>query len=130
MSTNVRTIRQSGSDVRQITGQILIYITGIGLFAAAITKFAQLPPVVAQLTNAGFGGEKITLVASLELVSLCSFFSRLPGQLGFCLLLPSWVGPLLPMCRPASMLVRWRRRYSYRFAGPALGCVIPKPSGV
>jgi len=69
MSTNVQTIHRSAVRVRQIVGQVLIYVGGLALLAAAITKFAHLPSVVAQLTNSGFGGNKITLVASLELVS-------------------------------------------------------------
>jgi hypothetical protein len=82
MSTNVQTIRQFGASLRQIAGQILIYIAGVGLLAAAVTKFAHLSPVVAQLTNAGFGGEKITLVASLELLSALLFLFPITRSIG------------------------------------------------
>ena len=85
MSTNVQTIRRSVTGARQIFGQVLIYIAGFGLLAAAITKFAHLPPVVAQLTNAGFGGEKITLVASLELLSALLFLFPAARSLGLLL---------------------------------------------
>jgi hypothetical protein len=70
--------------VRQLAGQILVYIAGFGLLAAAVTKFAHLPPVVAQLTNAGFGGEKITLVASLELLSSLLFLLPVTRSIGLC----------------------------------------------
>ena len=82
MSTNVQTVRRSITGVRQIAGQVLIYIAGFGLLAAAITKLAHLPPVVAQLTNAGFGGEKVTLVASLELLSALLFLFPVTRSVG------------------------------------------------
>ena len=67
---------------RQIAGEILIYIAGFGLLAAAATKLAHLPAVVAQLTNAGFGGEKVTLVASLELLSAVLFLFPVTRSVG------------------------------------------------
>jgi len=82
MSANIQTIRRSVAGGRQLAGQILIYIAGFGLLAAAITKFAHLPPVVAQLTNAGFGGEKINLVASLELLSALLFLLPVTRSIG------------------------------------------------
>jgi hypothetical protein len=82
MSVNIQTIRRSVAGGRQLAGQILIYIAGLGLLAAAIAKFAHLPPVVAQLTNAGFGGEKITLVASLELLSALLFLLPVTRSIG------------------------------------------------
>ena len=84
MLANVQTIRRSVASVRQLAGQILIYIAGFGLLAAAVTKFAHLPPVVAQLTNAGFGGEKITLVALLELLSALLFLLPITRSIGLC----------------------------------------------
>lgn len=37
-------------------GNVLIYLVGFALLAASGTKFAHLPPVIAQLTSAGFWG--------------------------------------------------------------------------
>ena len=51
MSATVQTARRSSTRVRQTVGTILIYVGGFGLLAASMTKFAHLPPVVAQLTN-------------------------------------------------------------------------------
>jgi hypothetical protein len=82
MSVNVQTIRRSAVGGRQISGQILIYIAGVGLLAAAIAKFAHLPPVVAKLTNAGFGDQKITLVATLELLSALLFLFPVTRSVG------------------------------------------------
>ena len=67
MSANMQAANFPTNRIRRIAGNALIFLSGFGLLAAAGTKFAHLPPVVAQLTSAGFGGEKITLVASLEL---------------------------------------------------------------
>lgn len=82
MSTNVQTIRRSVTGTRQIAGQILIYIAGFGLLVAAATKLAHIPPVVAQLTNAGFGGEKVTLVGALELLSALLFLFPVTRSVG------------------------------------------------
>jgi DoxX-like family len=57
-------------------------VAGFGLLAAAITKFAHLPPVVAQLTNAGFRGDKIMLVAALELLSALLFVFPVTRSIG------------------------------------------------
>lgn len=73
MSASVQTTNLSTNRVRRIGGNALIFLGGFGLLAAAGTKFAHLPPVVAQLTTAGFGGGKITLVATLELLSALLF---------------------------------------------------------
>jgi hypothetical protein len=82
MSANVQTVRQSAFGARQIGGQILIYLGGCGLIATATAKFEHLAPVVAQLTRAGFGGEKITLIASLELLSALLFLSPITRSIG------------------------------------------------
>jgi hypothetical protein len=82
MKLNKQTFRRSANGVHHLTGRILIYIAGFELLAAAVTKFAYLAPVVAQLTKAGFGGEKITLVASLELLSALLFLFPVTRSIG------------------------------------------------
>ncbi len=54
---------------RFIAGNILIYLGAFGLFAGGVAKFAHVPKVVEQLTSMGLGGSKLTLVASLEVLS-------------------------------------------------------------
>ncbi len=75
----------STNRVRRIAGNVLIFLSGFGLLAAASTKFAHVPPVVAQLTSAGFGGEKITLVATLELVCALLFLFAPTRSIGLLL---------------------------------------------
>jgi hypothetical protein len=82
MSANLQTTNLSSNRVRRIAGNVLIFLAGFGLLAAAGTKFAHLPPVVAQLTSAGFGGEKITLVATLELLSALLFLLAQTRSIG------------------------------------------------
>ena len=83
MSVNVHSL--TTNRVRRIAGNALIFLGGFGLLAAAGTKFAHLPPVVAQLTSAGFGGGKITLVATLELLSALLFLFAPARSIGLLL---------------------------------------------
>ena len=80
-----------GERSRRITGLILIYLAGLALLAAGVTKFAHLPPVVAQLTAAGFGGQKIILVAGLEVLSAALFLVPKTRSIGL-LLTSSFLG--------------------------------------
>jgi DoxX-like protein len=59
----------SPNRTRFIVGNILIYLGAFGLFAGGVAKFAHVPKVVEQLTSMGLGGSKLTLVASLEILS-------------------------------------------------------------
>jgi hypothetical protein len=52
MSANALRTDLSTNQVRSIVGVIMIYVGGFGLLVAVGTKFAHLPPVVAQLTSA------------------------------------------------------------------------------
>jgi len=57
------------SGKRRKTGNVLIFLIGLLLIGSAAAKFAQLAPVVAQMSASGFGGMRLQLVAILEVVS-------------------------------------------------------------
>jgi DoxX-like family len=59
----------SPNKARLLVGNVLIYLGAFLLFAGGTAKFAHVPKVVAQLTSMGLGGGKLTLVASLEVLS-------------------------------------------------------------
>jgi hypothetical protein len=82
MSTNSQTMPVSINRLRRIAGDILICLAGFGLLATSGMKFAHVPPVIAHLTSAGFGGEKINFVASVELLSALLFLLPLTRSLG------------------------------------------------
>jgi hypothetical protein len=65
----MNTTSPSPNRTRFIVGNILIYLGAFGLFAGGVAKFAHVPKVVEQLTAMGLGGSKLTLVASLEVLS-------------------------------------------------------------
>jgi len=73
MSVDLRTSPVLTQRSRETAGLVLIYLGALVLVASSITKFAHLPPVEAQLTTAEFGGQKILLVASLEILSAALF---------------------------------------------------------
>jgi len=54
---------------RRVAGNILIFLVALVLLGSAITKFAHVPAVVKQLAAIGFGGRRLTVIATLELSS-------------------------------------------------------------
>ena len=72
---------------RQIAGNILIFLPGLVMGASAIAKFAHVPAVVHPMDACGFPDAKLTLVATLELLSAALFL--LPRTRSFGLLLLS-----------------------------------------
>jgi hypothetical protein len=58
---------------RQIAGNILIFLPGLVMGASAIAKFAHVPAVVHPMDACGFPDAKLTLVATLELLSAALF---------------------------------------------------------
>jgi len=66
-----------GSRARSIAGFILMFLPALGLAGSSLVKFAHVPGVVHKMTLLGFGGEKLTLIAALEIVSAFLFvFSK------------------------------------------------------
>lgn len=58
---------------RHIGGTILIFLAGIALTMSAIVKFAGIPGVVHTMAAQGFSDGKLTLVATLEILSAALF---------------------------------------------------------
>jgi hypothetical protein len=65
MSANVQRITKS----RYRLGNVLVYFSGILLIGSSIAKFAHVPKVASQLAAIGFSGERLTIIAVLEIVS-------------------------------------------------------------
>jgi hypothetical protein len=76
---------------RQVAGNIMIYLGAFGLFAGGCAKFAHVPKVVDQLTSMGLGGDKLLLVASLEVLAALLFAFR-PVRLFGVLFLSAYLG--------------------------------------
>jgi DoxX-like protein len=58
---------------RSLAGSILILLPGLALGISGIAKLAHVPQVVHQMAVAGFTGEKLMLVAVLEILSSVLF---------------------------------------------------------
>lgn len=56
-----------------IAGSSLVYIVGVLLVGSSIAKFAGIPKVVEQLAALGFDGPRLTLIATLEILSALLF---------------------------------------------------------
>jgi hypothetical protein len=101
------------SRARAIAGNILIFLPGLALVMTASTKFAGVPKVVHQLALAGFTGEKLVIVATLELLSAVLFLYPKTRSLGLGFLSAFLGGAIcthvqmgeLPRVLPAGMLL-------------------------
>lgn len=58
---------------RSLAGTVLIFLPGTALGLSALAKFAHVPKVVQQMASAGFAGDKLMLVAILEILSAVLF---------------------------------------------------------
>lgn len=65
METNSKSITRA----RRMAGNILIFLTGGILVASSLAKFAHVPTVVTEFGNMGFDGNKLMLIAGLEIIS-------------------------------------------------------------
>jgi hypothetical protein len=72
--------------VRSLTGSVLILLPGLALGISGIAKLAHVPQVVHQMALAGFTGEKLILVAVLEILSAVLFLSRKTRSFGLLFL--------------------------------------------
>jgi hypothetical protein len=113
-----------GERRRRIVGLILIYLGGLVLLAAGVTKFAHFPPVVAQLTAAGFGARRYSWLRAWKRCRLPFFCCQKLDLSGSFLLPRSWVQLLLLTYKQASTPARLHRPFCSPFAGLAPGCVI------
>lgn len=71
---------------RRIAGNILIVLLGLLLASSAIVKFAHVQGVVNKMATSGFSGGKLTLVATLELLSAVLFMVSRTRSLGLLML--------------------------------------------
>jgi DoxX-like family len=76
---------------RRVAGNILIFLTGLVVALSSILKFAGVPRVVHNMATDGFPNGKLTLVATLEILSAALFL--LPRTRSFgVLILSSFLG--------------------------------------
>lgn len=68
----------------RIAGKVLIVLAGLALIGSAGAKFAQVPPVVAELNGFGFQG-KLLLIASGEALSALLLLIPVTRSLGLLL---------------------------------------------
>jgi hypothetical protein len=74
-----------------MAGNILISLGGLGLVFGGLTKFAHVPKVAAQMTLIGFGGNKLLLVATLEVLAAFLVLFRATRPFGL-LFVSSYLG--------------------------------------
>ncbi len=67
---------------RRIAGNALIFLTGSVLVASSVAKFAHVPKVVAEFGSMGFDGNKLTLIAVLEIISAALLLVRASRSAG------------------------------------------------
>jgi hypothetical protein len=65
----MQTPHPSPSKARIVAGNILITLGGLALLGGGLAKFAHVPKVAAQMTLIGFSGDKLLLVATLEVLA-------------------------------------------------------------
>jgi len=79
------------STFSRIGGLVLIVFGGLVLLASATAKFAHVPQVVEELQRFGIGGEKLVIVAVLEVVSAALVLIPATRSLGL-LLVSAYLG--------------------------------------
>ena len=77
--------------VRRIAGNILILLPGLVVTVSSIVKFADVPGVIQTMAADGFSGGKLTLVATLEILSAALFLFPRTRSFGV-LMLSSFLG--------------------------------------
>ena len=87
----MQTNSQSISKRRRMLGAGLIVFGGLVLVGSAAAKFAQVPKVVMELGTMGFAGNRLTLIAVLEILSALLFLARSTRAIGL-LLVSAYLG--------------------------------------
>jgi len=77
--------------LRRVAGIVLIFLGGLVLLGSAAAKFAHVPKVVEELGRLGFEGNKLTIIAVLEVVSAVLFLAPATRSLGL-LLVSAYLG--------------------------------------
>jgi hypothetical protein len=87
----MQTNPQPPSRVRTRMGNILISLGGLGLVFGGLTKLAHVPKVAEQMALIGFGGNKLLLVATLEVLAAFLLLFRAARPFGL-LFVSSYLG--------------------------------------
>jgi hypothetical protein len=80
------TITDEMSRTRRITGNVLLLVSGLGLVLTSAAKFFGAPAVVHQMALEGITGEKLVMVATLELLSALLFLYPKTRSVGLMVL--------------------------------------------
>lgn len=111
MNTDNRSIGKG----RRIAGNVLLFLGGFVLVASAMAKFAHVPKVVNELGAMGFDGNRLLMIAIVELASALLFLVPLTRSAGL-LLVSSYMGGAIathvqhgqPFVQPAMILaIMW-----------------------
>jgi hypothetical protein len=73
---------QATAKARRSAGGTLIYLVGGVLLASSAVKFAHVPKVVNEFGSMGFEGTKLTLSATLEIISAALLLVKTTRSLG------------------------------------------------
>jgi hypothetical protein len=71
---------------RAIAGNVLMLVSGLGLVLTSASKFFGVPAVVHQMALEGITGEKLVIVATLELLSALLFLYPKTRSIGLMFL--------------------------------------------
>jgi hypothetical protein len=80
------TITDEISRTRAIAGNVLMLVSGLGLVLTSASKFFGVPAVVHQMALEGITGDKLVLVATLELLSTLLFLYPKTRSIGLMVL--------------------------------------------
>jgi hypothetical protein len=67
------TLTNEISRTHAIAGNVLMFVSGLGLVLTSATKFFGVPAVMHQMALEGISGDKLVIVATLELLSALLF---------------------------------------------------------
>ena len=110
---------------RRAAGNILVFLVGLVLVGSASAKLAQVPMVVRQLGALGFAGNKLIIIAALEILSALLFVFPRTRTIGL-LMFSAYMGGAIsahmghnePVYQPAFVLIlawlgAWLRHPEY-----------------
>jgi hypothetical protein len=80
------TLTNEISRTRAIAGNVLMLVSGLGLVLTSATKFFGVSAVVHQMAREGITGEKLVIVAALELLSALLFLYPKTRSIGLMVL--------------------------------------------
>jgi hypothetical protein len=114
---------------RRVIGNVLIYLATLNLVGASLSKFAHVPQVVAEMNSLNMTDWKLTVVASLELLTGLLLVFKPLRSVGLLVTSAYVGGASVPICRATSISRFCLQRSFWAFAGSGLRCVIPRFCG-